>query len=244
MKKFGLIGTPLKHSFSQGYFKNKFEEENILNSEYNNYEIDKVSGVRSLIKKEKNICGLNVTIPYKEQVIPYLDNTESIAKEIGSVNVINKENKKLIGYNTDYVAFMYSLKLWLPNLEFSSVVLGTGGSSKAIKYALKELNIPSLFVSRTPTSSELSYDELLKGDVIKNNKLIINTTPVGMFPNINSHPSFNFKFLSEEHYVYDLIYNPEITLFLKLSKDNGSKIKNGYDMLVKQAELSWKIWNK
>ena len=106
------------------------------------------------------------------------------------------------------------------------------------------MNIPSLFVSRTPTNSELSYDELLKGDVIKNNKLIINTTPVGMFPNINSHPSFNFKFLSEEHYVSDLIYNPEITLFLKLSKDNGSKIKNGYDMLVKQAELSWKIWNK
>ena len=127
-------------------------------------------------------------------------------------------------------------------MEFFRFILG--GSSKAIKYALKELNIPSLFVSRTPTSSELSYDELLKGDVIKNNKLIINTTPVGMFPNINSHPSFNFKFLSEEHYVYDLIYNPEITLFLKLSKDNGSKIKNGYDMLVKQAELSWKIWNK
>ena len=173
-----------------------------------------------------------------------MDNTESVAKEIGSVNVINKENKKLIGYNTDYVAFMYSLKLWLPHLEFSSIVLGTGGSSKAIKYALKELNIPSLFVSRKPTSSEISYDELLKGDFIKNNKLIINTTPLGMFPNINIHPSFNFKLLSKEHYVYDLIYNPEITLFLKLSMDNGSKIKNGYEMLVKQAELSWEIWNK
>ena len=244
MKKFGLIGTPLTHSFSQGYFKNKFKEENILNSEYKNYEIDKVSYIRNLIKKEKNICGLNVTIPYKEQVIPYLDNTESVAKEIGSVNVINKESKKLIGYNTDYVAFMYSLKLWLPHLEFSSIVLGTGGSSKAIKYALKELNIPSLFVSRKPTSSEISYEELLKGDFIKNNKLIINTTPLGMFPNINIHPSFNFKLLSKNHYVYDLIYNPEITLFLKLSMDNGSKIKNGYEMLVKQAELSWEIWNK
>ena len=244
MKKFGLIGTPLTHSFSQGYYKNKLKEENILNSEYKNYEIDKVSYIRNLIKKEKNICGLNVTIPYKEQVIPYLDNTESVAKEIGSVNVINKESKKLIGYNTDYVAFMYSLKLWLPHLEFSSIVLGTGGSSKAIKYALKELNIPSLFVSRKPTSSEISYDELLKGDFIKNNKLIINTTPLGMFPNINIHPSFNFKLLSKNHYVYDLIYNPEITLFLKLSIDNGSKIKNGYEMLVKQAELSWEIWNK
>ena len=244
MKKFGLIGMPLTHSFSQGYFKNKFKEENILNSEYKNYEIDKVSYIRNLIKKEKNICGLNVTIPYKEQVIPYLDNTESVAKEIGSVNVINKESKKLIGYNTDYVAFMYSLKLWLPHLEFSSIVLGTGGSSKAIKYALKELNIPSLFVSRKPTSSEISYEELLKGDFIKNNKLIINTTPLGMFPNINIHPSFNFKLLSKNHYVYDLIYNPEITLFLKLSMDNGSKIKNGYEMLVKQAELSWEIWNK
>ena len=244
MKKFGLIGSPLKHSFSYGYFKNKFIEEKILYSEYNNYELDKVSDVKSLIKKDKNICGLNVTIPYKEQIIPYLDDIESIAKEIGSVNVINKENNKLVGYNTDYAAFMYSLKLWLPNFKFSSVVLGTGGSSKAVKFALKKLNIPSIFVSRFPSNSEISYDELSKGDILKNNKLIINTTPLGMFPNINTHPSINFKLLSEEHYVYDLVYNPEMTLFLKMSMDKGSKIKNGYDMLIKQAELSWNIWNK
>ena len=244
MKKFGLIGSSLKHSFSIKYFKNKFREEKILNSEYNNYELDKASDIRSLIKEEKDICGLNVTIPFKEQIIKYLDDSESIAHEIGSVNVINKENKKLIGYNTDYVAFMYSLKLWLPSLEFSSIVLGTGGSSKAIKYALKKMNIPYLSASRTPTSSQISYDELLRGDIIKNNKLIINTTPLGMFPKVNDHPSINYKFLTKEHYVYDLIYNPEITLFLKLSMDRGSRIKNGYDMLVKQAELSWKIWNK
>ena len=166
MKKFGLIGTPLKHSFSQGYFKNKFEEENILNSEYNNYEIDKVSGVRSLIKKEKNICGLNVTIPYKEQVIPYLDNIESIAKEIGSVNVINKENKKLIGYNTDYVAFMYSLKLWLPNLEFSipisdafSFIKTTKSSSEPDKPSAKatQASFPETIIIPLRSSSTVTW---------------------------------------------------------------------------------------
>ncbi len=244
MKKFGLIGSPLKHSFSSAYFKNKFHEEKVLDSEYNNYELDEIEQLKTLINKEKNIYGLNVTIPYKEQVIPYLDEIDSTAKKIGSVNVIRIKNQKLMGYNTDCSAFMESLKLWLPNLDISSIVLGTGGSSKAIKYALNELNIPSLFVSRTPTNSEISYDELLNKDLLKNNKLIINTTPLGMFPNINTHPSINFNFLSGEHYVYDLVYNPVKTLFLKLSSDKGSKIKNGHEMLVKQAELSWKIWNK
>ena len=242
MKKYGLIGFPLSHSFSKEYFNVKFLDENINDCHYKNYELKSLNEF-NLILKEKDLLGLNVTIPYKEEIISYLDEIDEIAKKIGSVNVIKISRGRLIGFNSDYLAFNQTIKEWLPSLKLSALILGSGGSSKAVKYALDNLNISYTIVSRNASANKISYDDLNKGNFFSENKLIINTTPLGMFPKLNSCPDIDFSQLNEENYVYDLIYNPEITDLLSRARKTGAKIKNGLEMLHLQAKISWDLWN-
>ena len=244
MRKFGLIGYPLKHSFSKSYFEKKFSNLNINDASYENFELNNIKDLNLIITNNSNISGLNVTIPFKERVISYLDEIDEEAKKIGSVNVIKFHNNKLSGFNTDYLGFKKSLLDWIPKINFSALVLGSGGSSNAICYTLKQLKIPYKIVSRFSGESRISYEELLKSDDLINNNLIINTTPLGMYPNIDTMPNLNFDQINSNHYVFDLVYNPEKTKLLSISKSKGAKVKNGYEMLVNQAELSWDIWNK
>ena len=244
MRKFGLIGYPLKHSFSKLYFEKKFSNLNINDASYENFELNNIKDLNLIITNNSNISGLNVTIPFKERVISYLDEIDEEAKKIGSVNVIKFHNNKLSGFNTDYLGFKKSLLDWIPKINFSALVLGSGGSSNAICYTLKQLKIPYKIVSRFSGESRISYDELLKSDDLINNNLIINTTPLGMYPNTNTIPNLNFDQINSNHYVFDLVYNPEKTKLLSISESKGAKVKNGFEMLVNQAELSWDIWNK
>lgn len=244
MRKFGLIGYPLKHSFSKSYFEKKFTSLKIDDASYNNFELKNIEDLKEIIRINSSILGLNVTIPYKQSVIPYLDEIDVEAMKIGSVNVIKYRNQKMIGFNTDHLGFKKSLLDWIPNKNFSALVLGSGGSSNAICYSLKKLKIPYKIVSRFSGESIISYDELLKTNYLINHNLIINTTPLGMYPNVDTLPNLNFDQINSNHYVFDLVYNPEETKLLSITKRNGAKVKNGYDMLVNQAELSWEIWNK
>ncbi len=244
MRKFGLIGYSLKHSFSKSYFEKKFTSLKIDDASYNNFELKNIEDLKEIIRINSSILGLNVTIPYKQSVIPYLDEIDAEAMKIGSVNVIKYRNQKMIGFNTDHLGFKKSLLDWIPNKNFSALVLGSGGSSNAICYSLKKLKIPYKIVSRLSGKSTISYDELLKTNYLINHNLIINTTPLGMYPNVDTLPNLNFDQINSNHYVFDLVYNPEETKLLSITKRNGAIVKNGYDMLVNQAELSWEIWNK
>ena len=243
MKVFGLIGYPLGHSFSKDYFTKKFSQEKITDSIYKNFEMASLDTFTKTIKEEKNLVGLNVTIPHKENIIEYLDEVDSVAYEIGSVNVIKVTDNKLIGFNSDYLGFKISLEKWLPNRKFNALVLGSGGSSNAICFALKKLDINYKIVS-TSNSSYFSYDEIRSEEIYFKYKLIINTTPLGMSPNVESFPDIQYKFLDNNSYLYDLVYNPKQTQFLSKGRKNNSKIKNGIEMLETQAKISWDIWNK
>ncbi len=246
MRFFGLIGKTLEHSFSPIFFKDKFENEGIENCFYNLYPLKSIDEFNQLISDFTELSGLNVTIPYKQDVIPFLDEIDPNAKEIGAVNTIKFEriNQKLrlIGYNTDFMGFIDSIKPYIKSHHKSALILGTGGSSLAIEYALKILDINYIKVSRDPKKEVLSYRDL-SDEIINEYKLIINTTPLGMFPNTNEYPQIPYSAITKEHLLYDLIYNPKETEFLKQGKQKGAMIKNGFEMLVKQAEYSWKIWN-
>lgn len=245
MKIYGLIGKSLQHSFSKKYFQNKFSTENIFDCNYELFELDTVNELELLIKDTKHLAGLNVTIPYKETVINVVDDIDDIAKEIGAINTIqiDSKTKKTKGYNTDYLGFKNSLKPFLENIHERALILGTGGASKAVNYALKDLNIDCLFVSRNPkTNDEISYNDVNEY-VIKHHQIIINTTPLGTYPNINTFPELPYQQLTNNHLLYDLVYNPEETLFLKHGKEKGCITINGLQMLKIQAEKSWKIWN-
>ena len=245
MIKFGLIGYPLVHSFSKKFFNRKFDNENIKNVCYQNYELKNINELKSIIEKNPNLRGLNVTIPHKEKVIKYLDKIEEKYLNIGAVNVIKIIDNKLFGINTDYEAFKITLKEWL-NKKFNgkALILGTGGSSKSVSLALKELNIDHNFVSRTKRKNFFSYKDLSDISIFSNYKLIINTTPLGMYPKINLSPNIPYHLITKNYYLYDLVYNPEMTQFLEKGKIKGAKIKNGLEMLYLQAELSWSYWNK
>ena len=238
MKNYGLIGKSLKHSFSETYFNEKFKKLNLKDHHYNNYEIKNVAAVKKLIKKN-NLIGLNVTIPFKEEIIKILDKLDRNAKITNSVNTIKLEKNKLIGYNTDIIGFE---KSFIPIIDKrkNALILGNGGASKSIQYVLKKLNINFTVISR---NGDNKYCNLKKEDIISH-EIIINTTPLGMYPKIDLCPNILYEFINNEHLVYDLIYNPEETVFLKKAKNNGSKIKNGHEMLKIQANESWKIWNK
>lgn len=241
MKQFGLIGYPLSHSFSKGYFTEKFLKENISYCSYDVFPLEKIEEFVELCNTHNNLCGLNVTIPYKEKIIPYLDGLHEEALAIGAVNTIKFINGKKIGYNTDCYGFEQSLKPLLKTQHTSALILGTGGASKAIEYVLKKLKIKFQYVSRKKTNNAITYDEI-NNDMVKESLLIINCSPIGMYPFVDAVPEIPFDAVSDQHLLYDLIYNPEETLFLKEGKIRGARTKNGLDMLYLQAEKSWEIW--
>ncbi|HEY3404933.1 MAG TPA: shikimate dehydrogenase [Ohtaekwangia sp.] len=244
-KVFGLIGATVSHSFSKAYFDEKFFRDGLRDYHYELFPLKNITEIETLLKDTKGLTGLNVTIPYKEQVLPYLDEVDGFAKKIGAVNVIKIKDGKLKGYNTDSDAFLETIEKWLPeNVKLKALVLGTGGSSKAVQEALKKLNIEFQLVSRDARKGVISYADLDKNPkLLEETKLVINTTPLGMSPNTEAMPSVNFEHIGSDHYVYDLIYNPARTLFLQKAEMAGAKIKNGLEMLHVQAEKSWTIWN-
>lgn len=243
MKKFGLIGYPLGHSFSRNYFNSKFLEEAITDCTYSNFEIKTINELPSLLK-DKELLGLNVTIPYKQSVIPFLNTRDQVVKKTGACNCIHIVGQKLSGFNTDVAGFEKSLmEKWMPQ-DRRAIILGTGGSSKAVAYILNKRRIEFLFVSRNPDGSPdcIRYEDLTE-KLIREHTLIINCTPLGMHPEINALPPFPFQYLTGDHYLFDLIYNPAKTLFLQKGEAAGARTKNGADMLKIQADASWDIWN-
>lgn len=245
MRKFGLIGKNIDYSFSESFFSAKFKTENIKDATYKNFDIEHITDFPNVLKNNTNINGLNITIPYKELIIPYLDKLDKKARKIGSVNTIKfTKNGKLKGYNTDYFGFKESLIPHLKPHHNSALILGTGGASKAIAYALYKMNIDYYYVSRVPSEmTTLTYDSLLEED-IKNHTLIINCTPLGTSPNIEGCPNIPYEGITERHLLFDLIYNPKETTFLKKGKEKKAIIVNGLKMLKLQADKSWNIWNR
>lgn len=242
MRLFGLIGYPLGHSFSAGYFNNKFTAEGI-DAEYRNFPIENIGELKAVLIANSNLQGLNVTIPYKEQILPYLDYIDDTARKIGAVNCVVVNGGKLSGYNTDWYGFKVSLLDFLEGkTDIKALVLGSGGAAKAIKYALTDLGIPQKTVSTKLCDDFLKYTEL-SAEIIAEHQLIINTTPLGMYPDTSSAPEIPYTLLTENHYLYDLVYNPEETEFMRRGRLQGAKASGGYDMLVLQAEQAWEIFN-
>lgn len=241
MELFGLIGYPLSHSFSKRYFSEKFEKSGI-NTQYELFPIENIELFKEIITLNPNLKGFNVTIPYKEQIGQYLTHISNDAIEVGSINTVKIIENQLIGFNTDYIGFQKSLLPLLESNVKKAAILGTGGSSKAVIYVLKKLGIEYTLVSRIPSKeNEINYENFNK--IISSFQLIINTTPIGMFPNINDVLPLNFEDIKPSTLAYDLIYNPEETMFLQNCKKLGCATKNGMDMLIIQAEEAWKIWN-
>jgi shikimate dehydrogenase len=245
MGQYGLIGFPLKHSFSKAYFNDKFKAENI-DAEYVNFEIPSIGDFKSIVKDHPQLAGLNVTIPYKEQVIPLLDELSENAKLIGAVNVIkfirNKGKLRLVGYNSDIIGFKKSIEPLLQTYHQQALILGTGGSAKAVFYGLKQLNISATYVSRKKSSGKILTYQDLTPEIMAANKLIVNCTPVGMWPNVDECPDIPYSCLTGEHLLYDLLYNPNETLFMKNGEEHGATVKNGLEMLLLQAFASWDFW--
>jgi shikimate dehydrogenase len=249
MDSYGLIGFPLKHSYSAQFFSNKFDKEHI-DAAYLNFEIEDILEIRHVILFNQHLKGLNVTIPYKEKVIPFLDDISPVAERIGAVNVIKIDRNpgdmyfyKLTGYNTDYIGFKESLSPLLNRaIHKRALILGTGGASKAVAQALTDLGIEWRNVSRFPGENRFSYDELSQ-EIISDYSVIVNASPVGTFPNVNESPAIPYQYLTPDHLLYDLIYNPEETLFLQKGKAEGARTKNGKEMLRRQALAAWEIWN-
>jgi shikimate dehydrogenase len=241
---YGLIGHPLSHSFSKKYFTDKFLQEELSEHQYDLYDIKDIAEVREVIANHRELRGLNVTIPYKEAIIPFLDELDESAKLVGAVNVIKIQDNLLTGYNADIYGFETSLFNWLKvdPTKVSAIILGTGGAAKAVKSVLKVYNIPYKHTSRTKTAETITYKELKDSSLIADNNLIINTTPLGMMPNIDDCPDIAYAQLGKNHYVFDLIYNPQETRFLAKARLQGAAIKNGLEMLELQAEKSWEIW--
>ena len=243
---FGLVGFPLSHSFSKDYFSRKFRVAGIRDAVYENFELKKIDEINSLLNSNPAICGLNVTIPYKESVISFMHELSPDARRVGAVNVIKRmPDGKLKGYNSDYYGFRTSLEKWMGrNLaDASAIILGTGGAAKAVTAVLEDCNIMYRKVSRKPGKEELSYFDLRNDrSIVSGHNLIVNTTPLGMFPKINEMPNLPYEWLDKKHFLYDLIYNPDKTLFLQKGESAGCQIKNGKEMLELQAERSWQIW--
>lgn len=248
MKIFGLIGFPLSHSFSQKYFSEKFKKEGINDAVYQNFEIKHIDDLPSLLDSYPELHGLNVTIPYKEDVKKYLDDLDHSAEKVGAVNVVKiiPDGRK-IGFNSDYYGFRKSLESWISTnvSNLKALILGTGGAAKAVQVVLDDCNIPYNLVSRNKSKADYDYYELTENiQIVIDHRLIINTTPLGMFPHMNEAPHLPYEIFNSDYFLYDLIYNPETTLFLRKGKENGANIKNGLEMLELQAEKSWDIWNE
>lgn len=242
MGKFGLVGKSLKHSFSANYFAQKFEREG-WNHDYRNFELGDISKFSGFINLNPELIGLNVTIPYKTEIIPFLDNVDAVAADIGAVNTIHIQNGSTTGYNTDFIGFRNSIKPFLKHGMEKALILGTGGASKAITYVFSQLGINSFFVSRTERSANTFTYDMLNDEAIRQFKLIVNTTPLGTFPNIETFPEIPYEAITKEHLLYDLTYNPEESQFLLRGRKQGANTVNGLSMLKIQADESWKIWN-
>lgn len=248
-KIYGLLGYPLGHSFSKNYFNDKFAAEGI-DAEYINFEIPSITDLKEVLDDHPELSGLNVTIPYKEQVMPYLDALDPEAEAIGAVNVIkilrsdsvDDDDFELIGYNSDVVGFRNSLSPLLTPERKKALILGTGGAAKAVRQGLISLGVEPVYVSRTAREGMLTYDDLTP-EVMAEYKVIVNTTPLGMYPKVDACPPIPYEFLTPGHLLYDLIYNPDVTTFMKKGRAHGAEVKNGLEMLLLQAFESWRIWN-
>ena len=241
MKRYGLIGHPLKHSQSRFYFNEKFEHEG-LDCRYQHFDLKSIEEIHEVMETYPDLCGFNVTIPYKEAIIPLLDEIDPTAKEIGAVNVVTIQNGRLKGYNTDVYGFSQLLERALKGKEVEhALVLGTGGASKAVRYVLKQKNIPFSTVSRSPEKGDYTY-ETLTDEILRQNHLIINTTPLGMAPKFDDFPDLHYQALSNKHILIDLIYNPKETAFMELGRTWGAKVYNGWQMFEEQAKKTWEIF--
>lgn len=242
----GLIGYPLSHSFSKKYFAEKFEKEHIEGYHYELYPIPSITKLPTLITTTGNLLGINITIPYKQQALPYLDEVSEEAAKVGAVNTIKITNGQLKGYNTDVYGFEISLRKLLatatiPLAEMQALVLGTGGAAKAVLYVLDKLEIKAQLVSRSEKKGQITYGSIDK-DCLENHQLLVNTTPLGMSPNYDTAPALPYEYLTDNHFLYDLVYNPEVTKFLQMGLNHNAKIMNGLEMLHLQAEEAWRIW--
>jgi shikimate dehydrogenase len=244
MNIYGLIGFPLTHSFSREYFSRKFSAENIRDTIYEHFPISDLSSFPSLLQKHSGLKGLNVTIPYKQQIMPFLDRLDLSAAAVGAVNTILIRDSALIGYNTDIVGFEKSFTPLLNNEYCGALILGTGGSAAAVSWVLRKIKMPYVFISRHPAEGEaLSYADIT-GELLLSHPVIINCTPVGMYPDVEACPDIPYDLLGSGNLLFDLIYNPEPSLFLQRGAAAGAAIKSGREMLMLQAEESWRIWNQ
>lgn len=244
MHKLGLICRNSSYSFSKKYFTEKFEKLQIANLySYENFELENIANFKNILKQNPDLIGLNVTIPYKETILPFLDEVDESVSKIGAVNTIKiHKNGVLKGFNTDYIGFLNAIKPILNSTHKSALILGSGGAAKAVCFAFKQMNIKSIIVSRSK-NNEIQYKELTQ-KIISQNLIIVNTTPLGTFPNIEECVTFPFEFLTPNHVCFDLVYNPEKTKFLQMAEQNGATIKNGFEMLTLQAEAAWQIWKE
>jgi shikimate dehydrogenase len=241
MRGFGLIGYPLTHSFSKKYFEQKFREQNLADCRYDLFELSALDQLEKLLQDHPGLVGLNVTIPYKKEILKFLNATDQIPARIHACNCIRIENGKLTGYNTDITGFERSFVPLLKSHHANALVLGSGGSAEAVCYVLKKMGVNYRMVSHTG-KTDLSYQDLDK-KILEEHLILINTTPLGMFPNMDECPAIPYEFISSKHLLFDLVYNPAKTLFLRKGEERGAAIKNGEEMLRIQAEESWKIWN-
>lgn len=246
MDTFAILGFPLRHSFSKQYFTDKFKEEN-LDADFLNFELANIQELPKLLEKHSNLRGFCITIPYKQDVMQFLDEIDPLAKRIGAVNSVQiiRENDqvKMVGYNTDIYGFTESLKVFLAGVKPKALILGTGGVSKAVATSFEEMGIEFQFVSRKASETCISY-EMLSSDIMNKYHLIVNCTPLGTFPKNDTCPDIPYQLLSEKHFLYDVVYNPAETLFMKKGKEQGAKTHNGLKMLHLQAERNWEIWNQ
>lgn len=243
MRKFGLVGKNISYSFSRSYFSEKFQKEGVA-ATYENFDLQDIKEFPAVLKQNPELAGLNVTIPYKQAVLPFLDQLDPVAKTIGAVNTIKfSKNGMLKGYNTDYYGFSEALQPYLKNKHKKALILGTGGASKAIVYALNALDITTQYVSRTASENAIAYADL-DTDLLNEHLLLVNCTPLGTFPNTSEYPNIPIELLGEHHLVFDLIYNPPLSRLLELAKSRGATVLNGQNMLKFQAEKAWEIWNE
>ncbi|MCX6330225.1 MAG: shikimate dehydrogenase [Bacteroidia bacterium] len=246
MRKFGLIGFPLAHSYSQKYFTEKFAREQITDCSYENFPLESIDHLPELLNDNSDLCGLNVTIPYKNEVLNFINVKEPVVDEIGAANVLKikrvNDKTQIYGFNSDIVGIMDSIQPFLTDKVKNALVFGTGGSSGAVSWVLRKLGINVILVSRKRKPGIINYQDISQ-KIISRTDLIVNTTPLGMFPDISTKPEINYDLLNEKHILFDLVYNPEITSFLKEGKERGCKIITGLKMLYSQADRSWEIWN-
>jgi shikimate dehydrogenase len=243
MIRYGIIGYPLVQSFSQPYFRAKFEKENIIDTDYEKFPIESIQLFPAILAQNKDLAGLNVTIPYKESILQYIDDISDVVKKCGATNCIKIENGKLTAYNTDVIGFERSFTPLLKSHHTKALILGTGGAAKAVAYVLNSLSIPFLFVSRQSQNAGCITYEMVTKELLQDYNIIINASPSGMIPNEDSFPLLPYEFITPKHLLYDLVYKPEETIFLKKGKEQGAAIKNGFEMLILQAEAAWEIWN-